>query len=69
MTKWVNEAGTPIGNNEIGYFEGTAEEAVQFLGALDAPQVRPHQIRVGLPCGPDCLRREGCLEYRSFYSF
>jgi hypothetical protein len=66
-TPWVNEAGTPVGTVEgDDYFYGTAAElAVRFEGVL--VKATSVGVRVAVPCGPDCLKREGCWTYRSFY--
>ncbi len=63
---WVNEQATPVGNAAgTDYFEGTAEElAERFGGKLQI--LTGIGARIAVPCGPDCLKRDGCWTYRSF---
>lgn len=64
---WVNEDATPVGNaDRSDYFEGTAEELAAALGGV-ALRVTDVSARLALPCGKDCLKREGCWSFRSFY--
>lgn len=64
---WCNEAGTPIGTAVGDYFEGTAGDLVRHLGAWDVAKILERSVRIGLGCGQNCLHREGCLIYRSYY--
>lgn len=65
---WLNQSATPIGDNENGYFEGTAEELAKYLGGT-VDSFTGMGVRLALPCGPDCLKLPNCWTYRSFYPF
>lgn len=65
---WTNEAGTVIYNKEGNeYFEGTPGDLIKHLKAWEVVSITDRSTRVGMSCGPDCLHREGCFTYRSFY--
>jgi hypothetical protein len=64
---WVNEMATPVGTTDgSDYFEGTASELADRFGG-HVVKVTGTGVRLAVPCGHDCLKREGCWTYRTFY--
>lgn len=66
-TKWTNESGAFVLDlPKLAEFEGTAYDLAERLGGT-LVENRAASVRVALPCSADCLRRDGCWTYRSFY--
>lgn len=64
---WVNALATPIGNAAgDDYFEGTATELAEHFGG-HVVKATGTGVRIALPCGPDCLKVNGCWVHRTFY--
>jgi hypothetical protein len=62
-TAWKDEKGNVVADGVDAF-----GLAVRFEGVVARLTHRGTVARIGLPCGPDCLRRQGCWTYRTYYA-